>query len=207
MKKQKSQSLKSVSRKKKSLSSKRKSKTTTKKKFLFLQRDIPFSPLPQGLIEKNKYLVWKIHPWAKGKVPVVRSTLYALYPKHVSQRTKGWGAIFPKTSWARTALALEAPEAFLVYELQKRPTWGPNMYKVVPKFPIVAKLPLSIENRILDKNGTLTEKEYRDLILVDIRGIQAAYNRARQHESKYGTNLSKFILQLISQIKTQNKKS
>ena len=210
-KKQKSQRKPKTKSKKKSKTIKKsqgktKSSTSKIKEQIFLQENIPFLS-PKNLIKKGNFLVWKDHPWISSvQVPIEEDTISALQPKHISLRTKGWGAIFPKTSWERTALALVAPEAFLVYEMVPRPSWGTKMFKINPKFPVVQRLPPKLQEAIVnDENRVLTAQEYAKLIKMDIRGLNAAYNRARQHESKYSSSLPNLIKKLQAKVVKQTK--
>lgn len=112
----------------------------------------------------------------------------------LASRTRGWSLVFPRGK-QRIPLVLLSPETHLIFELVPRKTWGPHAFRVIPKFPIVQKLPREIEERILN-DEKVTEAQIKRYIKVDPRGLNAAYNRARQHENKYGKKLVELILKL-----------
>lgn len=111
----------------------------------------------------------------------------------LARRTRGWSITYPATSIQRAVLALVAPAAFMVYELKKLKKLGPGEWVVQPKFPVVPRLPKRLENMIL--KGVIPT-EYKQYVLVDPRGLNAAYNRARQHSGKYGNGLTVLIQRL-----------
>jgi hypothetical protein len=119
----------------------------------------------------------------------------------LARRTRFWKLAMPQTGRQREALAAVAPESFLVYELVPRKTWGPNQFKVLPKFPIVAHLPTKIEKEILTHKGEAPARLWNPYIAIDIRGLNAAKNRARQNRYKYGEHLLSLIETIRQRIK------
>lgn len=148
--------------------------------------------------EAKKAIAEKVRPHIQARARELASQ--PSRPLHargesLARRTRGWKVVFPATTRQRAVLAAIAPEAFMVYELKTLKKLGPGEWIAQPKFPVVPRLPKRLEDIVL-KGWPVSDSDFDKYVVIDVRGLNAAYNRARQHYAKYGPGLTTLIERL-----------
>ena len=131
----------------------------------WLNESLPFHPVPKQLVPNDlnfknaSYMSWSVHPWVWRYWTVTQQIAYRWTKNPDTKKAREiWHKNYqPQTKKEKEALAFLLPEAFLLYKIHP---FGSSKYLLIPCYPILEKLSLSLQKKIEINQGKKSKSSF-----------------------------------------------